>query len=38
MIAANDLKMNKDISSHKLAHLRDLTERIYTALTGDLSK
>lgn len=23
---------NKDISQHKLAHLRDLTERIYAAL------
>ena len=30
--------LNKDISSHKLAHLRDLTERIYTALTGDLPR
>lgn len=30
--------LNKNISDHKLAHLRDLTERIYTALTGDLSK
>jgi hypothetical protein len=29
--------LNKDISSYKLAHLRDLTERIYTILTGDLS-
>jgi hypothetical protein len=26
---------NKDISKHKLAHLRDLTERIYTALTSE---
>jgi len=25
--------LNKDISNHKLAHLRDLTERIYAALT-----
>ena len=25
---------NKDISNHKLAHLRDLTERIYNALAG----
>jgi hypothetical protein len=24
--------MNKDISGHKLAHLRELTERIYNAL------
>jgi len=24
---------NKDISNHKLAHLRELTERIYAALT-----
>jgi len=30
--------LNKDISSHKLAHLRDLTERIYTALTADVVK
>jgi hypothetical protein len=27
--------MNKDISNHKLAHLRELTERIYAALAGD---
>jgi hypothetical protein len=27
---------NKDISNHKLAHLRELTDRIYTALAGDL--
>jgi hypothetical protein len=26
--------MNKDISNHKLAHLRELTERIYAALAG----
>ncbi len=26
---------NKDISNHKLAHLRELTERIYNALTSD---
>jgi hypothetical protein len=26
--------LNKDISNHKLAHLKDLTERIYTALAG----
>jgi len=25
--------LNRDISSHKLAHLKDLTERIYMALT-----
>ena len=25
---------NKSISDHKLSHLRDLTERIYTALAG----
>jgi len=24
--------LNKDISGHKLAHLRDLTERIFNAL------
>jgi hypothetical protein len=30
--------LNKNISDHKLAHLRDLTERIYGVLTGDLSK
>lgn len=28
---------NKDISNHKLAHLRDLTERIYTALAAEPS-
>jgi hypothetical protein len=27
--------MNKDISSHKLAHLRELTDRIYNALAGE---
>jgi hypothetical protein len=27
--------MNKDISNHKLAHLRELTERIYAALAGE---
>ncbi len=27
--------MNKDISSHKLAHLRELTDRIYHALAGE---
>lgn len=26
---------NKDISNHKLAHLRDLTERIYAVLAAD---
>ena len=26
--------LNKDISNHKLAHLRDLTERIYSALAN----
>ena len=25
---------NKDISNHKLAHLKDLTERIYLALSA----
>jgi hypothetical protein len=25
---------NKDISNHKLGHLRDLTERIYNALAA----
>jgi hypothetical protein len=29
--------LNKDISNHKLAHLRALTERIYAALVGDVS-
>jgi hypothetical protein len=27
--------LNKDISNHKLAHLRELTERIYAALAGE---
>ncbi len=27
--------MNRDISNHKLAHLRELTERIYNALAAD---
>ena len=27
---------NKDISNHKLAHLRDLTERIYAALATEV--
>jgi hypothetical protein len=27
--------LNKDISNHKLAHLRDLTERIYNALAKE---
>jgi hypothetical protein len=26
---------NKDISNHKLTHLRELTERIYAALATD---
>jgi hypothetical protein len=26
---------NKDISNHKLTHLRELTERIYAALAAD---
>lgn len=29
---------NKDISSHKLAHLRELTERIYVALVAESSQ
>lgn len=29
--------LNKDISNHKLAHLRDLTERIYAALAAGSS-
>jgi hypothetical protein len=29
--------LNKDISNHKLAHLRELTERIYLALAADSS-
>ena len=28
---------NKDISNHKLVHLRDLTERIYLVLAADAS-
>ena len=28
---------NKDISNHKLAHLRELTDRIYKALAEDSS-
>ena len=27
--------LNKDISNHKLVHLRELTERIYGALVAD---
>ena len=27
--------LNKDISNHKLTHLRDLTERIYLALAEE---
>jgi hypothetical protein len=26
---------NRDISAHKLAHLRDLTDRIYSAIATD---
>ena len=29
--------LNKDISNHKLVHLRDLTERIYLALAMESS-
>jgi hypothetical protein len=29
--------LNNDISNHKLAHLRELTERIYVALVADSS-
>ena len=29
--------LNKDVSNHKLTHLRDLTERIYAALTASSS-
>jgi hypothetical protein len=29
--------LNKDISGHKLAHLRELTDRIYSTLAGDSS-
>ena len=28
---------NKDISNHKLAHLRELTERIFVALVSEAS-
>jgi hypothetical protein len=27
--------LNKDISTHKLAHLKELTERIYSALATE---
>jgi hypothetical protein len=27
--------LNKDISNHKLAHLRELTDRIYAAIARD---
>jgi len=27
--------LNKDIATHKLAHLREVTERIYAALSMD---
>ena len=30
--------LNKDISNHKLAHLRELTERIYVALAAGSSQ
>jgi hypothetical protein len=30
--------LNKDISNHKLAHLRELTNRIYAALASDASQ
>jgi hypothetical protein len=30
--------LNKDISTHKLAHLRELTDRIYNAIASDPSK
>jgi hypothetical protein len=30
--------LNKDISNHKLAHLRELTERIYAALVAEPSR
>jgi hypothetical protein len=29
--------LNKDISNHKLVHLRDLTDRIYAALAAEPS-
>lgn len=29
--------LNKDISNHRLSHLRELTERIYQALANDSS-
>jgi len=29
---------NKDISNHKLTHLRELTERIYAALAADSAR
>lgn len=29
--------LNRDVSNHKLTHLRELTERIYAALTSDSS-
>jgi hypothetical protein len=28
---------NRDISNHKLAHLRELTDRIYAALAADVT-
>jgi hypothetical protein len=27
--------LNKDISNHKVAHLKELTERIYSAIASD---
>jgi len=27
--------LNRDISNHKVAHLRELTERIYNAIASD---
>jgi hypothetical protein len=30
--------LNKDISNHKLVHLRDLTDRIYAALAAEPSR
>ena len=29
------VSLNKDISNHKLAHLRDLTDRIYSAIAEE---
>jgi hypothetical protein len=30
--------LNRDISNHKLTHLRELTERIYSALVAESSR